>query len=127
MTDPLDRPIWHALTGRQAGFALGAGAARRFRPDVSPFAAGSDDSPGALESVAGLAATGERLVFLQRGTVPMPPGMREVERGTGVQMIAGDYVASEPPPGIFALGEADAAAMLAGDADPAGAVSRADA
>ena len=60
MTDPLDRPIWHALTGRQAGFALGAGPALRFRPDVSPFAACADDSPAALGAVAGLLAAGER-------------------------------------------------------------------
>ena len=113
MSDPLDRPIWYALTGRQAGFALGAGMARRFRPDVSPFAACADDSREALGAVAELAGAGERLLFLQRGAVPLPPGMRAVEGGTGVQMVAGNYVASEPPPGIVALGEDDAAAMLA--------------
>ena len=25
MTNPLDRPIWHALSKRQAGFAVGGG------------------------------------------------------------------------------------------------------
>lgn len=113
MTDPLDRPIWHALTGRQARFAAGAGAARRFRPEVSPFAACADDSSEALAAVAGLAAVGERLLFLQRGPVPLPPGMRAIERGTGVQMVADSYVASDPPAGIVALSEGDAASMLA--------------
>lgn len=113
MTDPLDRPIWHALTGRQAAFAVGAGPVRRFDPDVSPFAACADDSPEALAAVAGLPGAGDRLLFLQRGTVPVPPNMRVIERGTGVQMVAHGFVASAPPPGIVALGAGDAAEMLA--------------
>jgi len=113
MTDPLDRPIWHALAGRQTGFAIGAGLARRFRPEVSPFAACANDSPEALAAVAGLLGRGDRLLFLQRKPVPVPPGTRVVERGVGVQMIAEGFVASDPPPGIVALGEGDAAALLA--------------
>lgn len=113
MSDPLDRPIWHALTGRQAAFAIGDGAARRFRPEVSPFAACADDSPGALAEVAALAGRGETLLFLQRRAVPVPPGMRVLERGTGVQMVADGVAASDPPAGIVALGEGDAAAMVA--------------
>lgn len=56
MTNPLDRPIWYALAGRQAGFAVGAGLARRFQAKVSPFIACANDSPEALAAVAGLAA-----------------------------------------------------------------------
>lgn len=112
MTTPLDRPIWHALGLRQVGFCVGGGLARRFRADVSPFVAAIDDSREALVAVAALAGVGETLLFLQRGPVPVPPGMRVVERGVGVQMVAADYAASEPPAGIVALGEADAAEML---------------
>ena len=53
------------------------------------------------------------MLFLQRGAVAVPPGTREVERGVGVQMVAADFAASPPPEGIVALGEADAAEMLA--------------
>ena len=113
MTDPLDRPIWHALAGRQAGFAVGSGLARRFRPEVSPFIACVDDSQEALAAVAPLLAPGETVLFLQRGAVAVPAGTRVVEGGTGVQMVAWDYVMSEPPAGIVALGEEDAGAMLA--------------
>lgn len=113
MTHLLDRPIWHALCGRQARFAVGSDAARRFRSDVSPFAACIDDSPEALATVADLADGAAPLLFLQRGAVPLPPGMRVVDGGTGVQMVAEGYVASERPEGIVALREADAAAMLA--------------
>ena len=113
MTDPLDRPIWHALSGRQARFALGAGLARRFRPEMSPFAACADDSPAALGAMAGLLGAGEQGVFLHRGAVSVPPGMRVVERMTLVQMVADDFVASARPAGIVALDVRDAAAMLA--------------
>ena len=34
---PLDRPIWHSLTGRQAALALGDARAVRFRPEVNLF------------------------------------------------------------------------------------------
>ena len=39
MTHPLDRPIWSALTGRQAHLAIREGDAVRIRPDVGVFAA----------------------------------------------------------------------------------------
>ncbi len=113
MTDLLDRPIWHALSTRQARFALGSGQVLRFRPDVSPFIACADDEPGALSAVAELLAEGEAVLFLQRGVVPLPPGTRVVEGGTGVQMVAEGYVPTAPPEGIVALAEGDAAAMLA--------------
>ena len=84
MTSPLDRPIWHALVGRQAGFSVGSGLARRFQAEVSPFIACADDSPAALGAVAGLLGAGETVLFLQRGAVPVPPGTREVEGESGV-------------------------------------------
>lgn len=113
MTALLDRPIWHALTGRQAEFATGTGLARRFRPDVSPFIACKDDSEDAVGAVAGLLAPSESVLFLQRGRVPVPPGTRVIDAGKGVQMIAERFEASPPPPGIVALGDADADSMLA--------------
>jgi GNAT superfamily N-acetyltransferase len=113
MTDPLHRPIWHALAGRQAQFAIGSGAALRFHPDVSPFIACAADSSEALCAAAALLEPGDAVLFLQRGPIPLPPGTRRVEGGQGVQMVASDFAASEPPPGIVALGEEDAGDMLA--------------
>ena len=42
MTDPLDRPVWNALTTRQAGLAVASGAAVRIDPAYGPFAAACD-------------------------------------------------------------------------------------
>ena len=36
---PLDRAAWASLTGPQAHFAQGEGQARRYRAELSPFAA----------------------------------------------------------------------------------------
>ncbi|MEO7409957.1 MAG: GNAT family N-acetyltransferase [Sphingomicrobium sp.] len=113
MTDPLDRPIWHALTGRQAGFAVGAGVARRFDPAVSPFIACADDGDAALADAAALVGRGESALFLQAGTPPVPPGLVEVERGVGVQMVGDGFVASDAPGGLVRLGAGDAAQMVA--------------
>ena len=113
MTDPLDRPIWHALTGRQSGFAVGGGLARRFDPGVSPFIACVDDGAAALGEAAGLVGAGESALFLQSGTPPLPPGLVEIERGVGVQMIGAGFVASAPPDDLVRLGAGDAAEMVA--------------
>jgi len=37
MSEVLDNIFWHALSGPQAGFARGAGGARRFAPGFSPI------------------------------------------------------------------------------------------
>ena len=42
---PLDHPIWTALTSRQQGLAEGGALARRYPPDIGPFAAIADTSP----------------------------------------------------------------------------------
>src|SRR5437868_1007653 len=49
----------------------------------------------------------------RRSSARSPPGCREIERGLGVQMVAERFAASGPPPGIVALGDSDAAEMLA--------------
>jgi predicted GNAT family acetyltransferase len=44
---PLDNPVWHALTGPQATVAEGTGLARRYRPEYSVFSALPDDPDAA--------------------------------------------------------------------------------
>ncbi|WP_114227005.1 MULTISPECIES: GNAT family N-acetyltransferase [Sphingomonas] len=109
----LDRPIYAALTSRQAGFALGAPPALRFRPEVEPFIAAADDSPAALAALAALCAPGEQLVLLQAAASKLPPDLIELSCRPAVQMIAIDAPASSPPDGARPLGEADAPDMQA--------------
>jgi predicted GNAT family acetyltransferase len=113
----LERPIWHALTTHQRSLAVGGGGARRFPADVSPFAAAADDDPAALSDLADLVSGEAVIVLLQAGEIPTPPGLLDVVRGDGVQMVAtamaaGAPVPAEGPP-VVALTDDDAVDMVA--------------
>ena len=104
----LDRPVWSALTGRQAELGIGNERARRYRPAINLFAA---DAEGTGKGLAELC--GEGMI----GTVePKPlagvPGLSLARHATVNQMIA----AGSPGPAeveAVPLGAADADEMLA--------------
>jgi len=112
MSHPLDRPVWSALTTRQAGLNAGGALAKRFPLDMSPLAAARDASAEALAALAALVAQDDDISLLEV-TPPMPPpGVVETARRQTVQLVLkaltpGPEFAFEP------LGEADAAEMLA--------------
>jgi ribosomal protein S18 acetylase RimI-like enzyme len=82
----LDRPVWTALTTRQAEFAVGGAAARRFRPEINLFAAARDRSPESLAALAGLAA--DRIGTVEAEPLDHLPGLN-LERAAIVnQMVA---------------------------------------
>lgn len=113
MSHPLDRPVWSALTSRQAHLAVGGARARRFAPGYGIFAAIADDS---LESWADLKALnppeGGLMLMAVAGIGP-PPDVPVAERGLGVQMVADAITPDGPDPDFVELGDADAAEMLA--------------
>lgn len=110
----LDRPIWHSLTTRHAGFARGDGAARRFDPRTSPFAAVRDDTPESLADLAPLIPEGDSVLLMQAEETPLPPGLAVAMTAPGVQMVLDDLIAPRPADArIERLGDADAAEMLA--------------
>jgi len=109
---PLDRPIWSALTGRQAALAIHEPGAVRLRPDIGNFAAvrdadGVGDLAALVEAAPGagfLEAEGSDMVDV------LPPGATIDLRAVLAQMVCrtltpGPSVAWEP------LGEADADAI----------------
>jgi ribosomal protein S18 acetylase RimI-like enzyme len=121
-TDVLAAPVWHALTGHHAPFALRAVAAGgrvtavRYEPDVSPFAAVADPAdPGAWDALRSLVAPGEQVVILDVGgpvVDPWPPaGWDQGFAVPGVQMVAGALVPA-PDPEAVPLGAADVQEML---------------
>ena len=61
--DPLDNPIWSALTGPQAEMAFGAGHARRLAADVSPLAGLAAPTAQAFADLAALAIPGARFAL----------------------------------------------------------------
>lgn len=113
-TTPLLRPIWNALSGPQAAYALGDALARRFRPNIGPLAAARDASPEALAALARLVPAEGVLVTLQADAYAPPPGTVAEMQRLAVQMIAPDAPTDAlPDPELQPLGAADAADMLA--------------
>lgn len=110
---PLDRPIWDALAHRHAGFALGGSRARRYRADISPFAAARDSSPEALAALAALLPAEGGAVLLEAGTIAVPPGAIVEKQAWGVQMIAEALEPDEPDDRVVTLTDANAPEMLA--------------
>lgn len=112
MSHMLDRPIWNALSTRHAALAEGGDLARRYAPDIHPFACSRDNSPESVRALADIAARGETLVFLQADEFILPPGFTATLTAFGVQMVAERHMPEIEDSRIEKLGEADAAEML---------------
>ncbi len=84
----LDRVVWTALTTRQSSFAKGNDLARRFDPEVSPFAATQDNSPESLNALSDLLQEETDQVFLlQAQGVTVPEDLLIAIEKQGVQMV----------------------------------------
>jgi predicted GNAT family acetyltransferase len=108
----LDRPIWHALAGRQRRFAEGSVLALRYHPDISPFAACRDDGPASLAALADLVPETGPLVLLQAGETPVPDGCEPAYAAQGVQLVLRDLRLRTIEHRMVDLGASDAAEML---------------
>ncbi|MDB5709044.1 MAG: family N-acetyltransferase [Sphingomonas bacterium] len=111
---PLDRPIWHALTGTQRACAIGAPPALRFAPDLGLFAAAADSSASSIEALAALCPSGGMIGLVETSAWPVPPGLTLHRSALCHQMVAG----RPTPPAenqfeVLELGDEDAPEMLA--------------
>jgi predicted GNAT family acetyltransferase len=111
---PLDRPVWSALTTRQAALAQGDGRAVRMAPEYGLFAAAADTSPDALAALAALVPAEGGVALVEVEAPSTVPGARAAAPVALSQMVA-DALTPAPPPGfdITPLTEADAPQMLA--------------
>ena len=113
--DRLDNAVWHALSTCHSALAEVAGAARRYPPDVSVFAAVDGLDPAAWGSLADLVGSGEVVALFRREIGPVPPRWRVLGQGTGNQFVATELApldAAGAPP-VVSLGPDDAERMLA--------------
>lgn len=110
---PLDRPIWSALTTRQRDLAVGDDLARRFDPEIGPFAAIAEDDDEHLARLASLVAEHGRAVLLQRGEIPVPQGTVVRLSADGVQLVLDRLAAVPTTAAIVPLGPSDASEMVA--------------
>jgi ribosomal protein S18 acetylase RimI-like enzyme len=112
---PLDHPVWSSLTGPHQSFALTTGNARRYRPEVSPFAAiAPEDSSDSWDELGTLVEPGDRVaVFGPSSLAPAPPAGWQVKLEiVGIQMVATDALQDRPYPEATVLGPADNTEML---------------
>jgi GNAT superfamily N-acetyltransferase len=111
--NPLDNPVWHALAGPHAALAEGDGRARRYDPDVTPFAALPDEVEEEGWRALAALTVGAGFAALFRDAVDPPPGWRVLARFPTIQMI---WPHPEPPdaPDVDCvdLGPGDVEAML---------------
>lgn len=114
MTDhPLDRPVWNALTTRQAALGLGDARARRYRPEINLFAAGAEPSEECAAAIGGFLGGGGQVGLVEAAPFPPIPGATVEKRAIIHQMVA------HGSPGVAegfdcrVLGEADGPEMLA--------------
>jgi ribosomal protein S18 acetylase RimI-like enzyme len=82
----LDNAAWHSLTATHAALGTGDALARRFPPDVAPFA-GIGGAPGSFEALAGLVGAGESVVMCSKAGVPAIAGLQAVPVGRVRQMV----------------------------------------
>jgi len=113
VSDPLDRPVWHALTGRQAHLAVASGAAVRIDPGYGPFAALRDESDEAWSALASsLTSPKDAVGLVETDRVSAPSTFRTTREGELVQMVwQGDIVDPIDDERVILLGELDAAEM----------------
>jgi predicted GNAT family acetyltransferase len=113
MAHPLDRPVWNALTTRQAHLAEGDDRAWRIHAEYGLFAASHDLSSGNLAALAALIPDGGTIGIAETMPVIPPPGTMLAMQMDLHQMIAREIVAGEAGFEVTALGDADAEEMLA--------------
>jgi ribosomal protein S18 acetylase RimI-like enzyme len=108
----LDNAIWHALATEQAYLAQGNELARRFPPDISPFAAMRYTSPEAFQALAEvLDGDFAALAFVTQPNLPAGWVTRLTVEAN--QMIFEGSIPPEPKQEFRRLTEEDVPAMLA--------------
>ena len=113
MSHPLDRPIWNALTTRQRYLAEGGALARRYPPDVTPFADMADMAPENFAALGALMSRSEFAVLFTPEAVNAPAEFDVGLAKPGEQMIGTPAEAAIPGIEPVTLGAADVAEMTA--------------
>jgi predicted GNAT family acetyltransferase len=122
---PLDRLTWSALMTTQAHLGQGGPLARRYHPDISPFAALADETPAAYEALYQLLQDDEQVAMFTLDPITPIDALHVEHLGTLYQMVAirnasrlaeparpGSPVSLLSPVSLIPLGAADAADML---------------
>jgi len=74
MADPLDNPVWHALTTTQAALAQAYGSARRYNPEYTALAGFAEPSARGFSDLAELYKVNEIAGITLEAEQPLPRG-----------------------------------------------------
>jgi predicted GNAT family acetyltransferase len=109
----LDNPVWAALATRHAHLGTGGLLARRYQPDIAPFAAVVSNTAAAWQELHGLMQPGEQVALLALDTMEPVGGLLAEQLGVVHQMVAtGRAPDSVDDPEMVHLGHLDAPDML---------------
>ncbi|CAN5233109.1 GNAT family N-acetyltransferase [soil metagenome] len=111
--DPLDRPVWNALTTRQSNFAIGDGRAVRMAAEFGPFGAAADGSAENLTALAALIPENGELWLVEAEPVGTPPDTVVRKQALLVQMVAATITPASGDLDITMLTNADGPEMHA--------------
>lgn len=112
---PLDNPVWHALRGPHARFAVQRGLALHYQRDVAAFSAFDAGSAQAYADLAVDLPAGAEARLVRRDVDPLPAGWIEVHQIRLLQMmVTRDDIDTIDGPEVVPLGAAqiDAATAL---------------
>jgi predicted GNAT family acetyltransferase len=111
---PLDRPVWNALTTRQAHLAMGDPVtALRFVPEINVFGATPDNTPDQLTALGILTPRDGGVAIVERHPIVPPHGLIAMIEEPVHQMTAARIAEPDEDRGIIPLGDSDAAEMRA--------------
>ena len=109
---PLDHPVWNALITRQQDLAQGGARARRYPPDIAPFADIVDTSAQTFAALGALMAPSDYVVLFTPDPVTAPAEFKTRLAKTGEQMIGMPAEPSALSFDIVRLGADDVPAMM---------------
>ena len=116
---PLDNPFWFSLVGPQQAWSQGGPLARRYPPEVAPFAALREPSPEAWAALANLLGPAEGVALFGPELYQPPSGWTTLTTFPILQMTYGGAAlparspAADPTHGPVLLRPEDTAAMQA--------------
>ena len=114
--DPLDNPVWHALVGAHAGFAIGSGGARHYPRDIAPFSAIAEPILAAYADLSEDLPAGMGARLFRPRNEPTPQGWEIISARPIMQMVFDRSEAPTPrdfQARVFSLGGDDVPEMLA--------------
>ena len=113
--DSLDNPVWHALVGAHAGFAVGVGGARHYPRGIAPFSAIVEPTLSAYADLARDLPAGMAARLFRPRNEPTPQDWDTISAHPIIQMVfdrSGSQTPHDMPARVLSLGRDDVPDML---------------